>query len=193
MCYSYGMENVVENLRLLLWRECKTLPRSHWAEQLAHWASCPLERAKDLLTRGRLSQAEQERIAEILHISEEDLVSARLIEQEDVLRENMRYLISGLDYGGPRRLAEAVGVSPATVSQWGTGAHKPTSKWFGPICDFFGIARTTDLEAKAFFLSLEPITGQARKAWLKERIDQLPPEVLQELFPALRRLLGDQS
>jgi transcriptional regulator with XRE-family HTH domain len=189
------MDMIVENLRYVLWRERNMLPRARWTAQLAQWGACSPERAYSVLRQGGLTVFEQQSVAEALHMSVEELLSARLLEsdQVDILQENMRYLIGELGWGGPRRLSEALGISPSTVSQWGDGKHRPSAKRLGQICDFFGIARPTDLTERPLFLELEPTTLKNRKEWLKERIDALQPELLQELFPALRRLLGERT
>jgi hypothetical protein len=48
----------------------------------------------------------------------------------------------------------------------------------------------TDLEKEPLFLSPLPVSLRERKRWLHEQIDRIDTETLNDLFPALKRLLS---
>jgi len=182
-------QEVSTNIRYLLW--AGKLPRAKWAEHLATWAKCDLRRAEQLLRNGDLRQNEQRSIIEAIGILEEDLLLTSLLEIRgvDILRENMEYLISTLNHGEQKKLAEYVGVDPSTISRWYGGRLRPTKKHLEWLGLYFGLPLHTNLETEPIFLSLLPITVDKRKQWLIEHIQALDASTLHALFPALERLL----
>ncbi len=85
------MNQTAENLRYLLYKQ-KGLKKSRWVERLAEWASCDSQRARELLDGSPLKTSEQKKIAKSAERTEEDLQHARLVNEENVLRENIRFL-----------------------------------------------------------------------------------------------------
>jgi transcriptional regulator with XRE-family HTH domain len=193
------MAHVAENLRYLLWRE--GVPREKWHIQLAEWLGSSLERAKNVLTSGNLRPDEQAKIAKLTGFSEEEVQFTRLLEGVrsrhatngvNILTENLRFLIAELDHGKRKQLAESIGVSPNSISRWASGRNKPTKAKLLALSRYFGLSDRINLETVAIFLNPAPVSIVARKQWLHDQIEAMEPGDLQALFPALKRLFGDE-
>jgi transcriptional regulator with XRE-family HTH domain len=163
--------------------------RQQWVSYLANWAGCEQQRAAVLLRDGDLNTDEQDRIAESLSLSDDELRFVNFIEGVDVLLENLRYLLNSLDYGKKRELANQLGVRDTTISNWLSGKHKPRPPVLAKLSAQLAIPSGLDLETDPLFLSLDPIGERAQKIWLYEHIDKLDRHTLQSLFPALKKLL----
>jgi transcriptional regulator with XRE-family HTH domain len=181
-----------ENLRYLLWRE--KVQRDRWAVELAARAGIAVSRAKDLLNQRKPSPDEQRRIADAFVTDESELVHARLAEHVEggVLNGNLNYLADQLVRGEKRKLANAIGIHPTTLSDWLSGKREPQQSNLEGFARYFGISANVDLRTTPIFLSMLPVGDLERKAWLRERILEIDATTLAELFPALQRLLGGQ-
>jgi transcriptional regulator with XRE-family HTH domain len=179
------------NLRYLLWRD--RVPRSRWVEQLAAWAGCDRRRAETLIDGARATPDEQARIVNAVGVSEEELCFTELVEQSgvNIFSENLRYLMDGLDRGGHRQLAKRLDVHVSTLSKWRSGRQRPRKRQMDALYRFFGLSAVADLLTEPLFLSFVPVSALQRRAWLKARIDTLPPTTLAQLFPALQRLVSE--
>lgn len=185
------MPDTSENLRFLLWE--KEIDRTRWSQQLAVWVACTPERAEALLHGQTLTSSEQETLANKLGISEEDLQFRSLVEERgiDILYENIRFLLDSLKHGQQKEMAERIGVSPTTVSRWVSlqSTQRPQPAKREALRNYFGLATWIDLEKTPLFLALLPIGAKQQKEWLYDHIEQLKPDTLAQLFPALERLL----
>lgn len=185
------MANVSVNLRYLLWK--KNPDRRGWPAQLAMWADCDERRADELLRGDRPRKEEIARVARGAGISANDLTAKDLLAKEkvvDVLRENLGCLINGLQRGEKRAFAAALEVHPTTVSAWLSAKQRPERVNITAVCRYFRLPTGSDIETEPLFLAPLPVAENQRKRWLKEKIEDLDTSALQELFPALARLLG---
>lgn len=186
------MKRTVENLRYLLWSQ-KGLSHSKWVEQLANWAKCDLTRATELLKKGNPNFDEQKNIADSVGRPEADIQYTRLLDEDrvEVLKENVQYLLNSMEHGEGNRLADFLKVSADTISEWKKWRRKKgiDKKNQEALCRYFGLQRGIDLERDPLFLSLSEVGDQRRKKWLHDRIEALETDTLNELFPALERIL----
>jgi hypothetical protein len=186
------MVHVSENLRYLLWRA--RIRRDNWPTELARWARCNRSRAEQILQGAELLPDELGRIAQAAGISENELLSARLLDTEgvDVLLENVRHLINSLDRGQKKLLAENLKVHATTISRWISGDLQPRRAHLIDLCSYFELPSDTNLTIEPIFLSLPSISALERREWLRRRIDEIDTTTLHKLYPALERLLAEQ-
>lgn len=185
------MGNVSINLRYLLWK--KSPDRRGWPAQLAMWADCDERRADELLRGDRPRKEEIARVAKSAGISANDLTAKDLLAKEgvvDILRENLVCLIDGLQRGQKRAFAATLKVHPTTVSAWLSAKQRAERTNVAAVCRYFRLPSGTDLEKDLLFLSPYPVAESQRKKWLKEKIDGLDTSALQEIWPAMAKLLG---
>jgi transcriptional regulator with XRE-family HTH domain len=185
------------NTRYLLWRQ--RVPREQWADWLGGRSSLPPALIKELLS-GRLADE---------RVSSDDLVElARALGQadqgeslrfadmphegSDVLRENLRFLFEGLGHGSKKEVARKLSVDPTTVSRWLGGAYEPQGPSLRQLASIFGLPPDTDLREAPIFLSNEPVAAGERRQWVHARLEDLAYDEFLELYPALRRMLGDR-
>jgi len=178
-----------ENLRYLLWKA--DFDRAAWARELGSWARCDRQSAEGLLEGAVLGDEVQERVSRQTGVPVEDLQFARLVDAEDVLLENLRYLLGSLEHGQKAYFATAVGIHYTTVSKWYRGIHRPTGYHMERICAFFGLAPSTNLRTDPLFLSLTPVSDLERRAWLIDRINNASAETIEKYFATFQRLLQD--
>ena len=184
------MTHVSRNLCFLLWRQ--QIPRKAWVERMAELAGCSADRAAKLLRQGSKPTLEEQRaLAEGFGIPEEDLTFADLLADSDVniWQENVLCLIASLQHGSHTMLAEALGVTPGTISKWKKRDHVPEKTYKAKLCKFFEW-HSSDLEVEPVFLAPIPIDVIGRREWLCDRIKQMDKDTLHLLFPALERLLS---
>jgi len=181
-----------ENLRYLLWTRGED--RALWVERVAEWTGCDRRRAIRLLRSGRFTSGEQERIARVCDVSIEELRFGRLVPDRPdlILHENLRYLLKTLEHGEQKRLAGLLDMETGTVSRWRGGKQLPEGKTQAALSRYFGLPTGTDLQTDPIFLSYPPADDRQRRQWLRDRIENLNPELLSDLFPALERLFEDE-
>ncbi len=191
-------DTIADTIRYLLW--CEQLPPEKHIAELARRTGLELGRVADIL-QGRvsdISSAECTAIADALHIPEDELQHSNFVEDAvtcgdlDMLKENLRYLIGTLEHGKQVQLATYLGVAKGTVSRWTHDDQRPRRTYLQKICRYFDLPADTDLEKHPIFLYDLPMNDQTRRAWLHSRIDQLTPETIRALFPALERLLREE-
>ena len=183
------------NVRFLLWK--RDIPRQKWAVWLGSRCSWD-QRALQALMSGKLADA---------HINEDALLSLteplgidatclrfdNLIQPPDeLLQENLRYLLNSMERGGKKTLATALAVDPTTISRWLNGSYIPKGPTLGRLVDYFGLPRNTDLRVDPIFLSVDPVSIREKRLWLHCRLDALDSSQLRELYPALYRLLEER-
>lgn len=151
-------------------------------------------RAHELLTTGNPSEQEVHQIAQTVGLETQELFYTDLLEQSDIniWRENVAHLVNSLKRGEQSKLVAYLGLrSPGTVTKWKSKQANPEKKHKQGLQNFFGLPLSVDLEQTPLFLSLSPVDVVSQRAWLHEHIDQLGDLNLQNLFPALERLLRD--
>ena len=140
-----------------------------------------------------LAPEERDRIADFFGVPREVLETVNLVEQAGlaILNENLRRLIGGLDHGDKRRLAEAIGVGPVTISRWQRD-QPPSEPNLRELCGYFRLPSVEYLRKEPIFLSPTPISTAEQRAWIRERADRLDAIALQNLFPALERVMRER-
>ena len=178
------------NMRLLLWRQEEH--RDKWPARLASWLGIEIGRARELLLNGGLTDKEAERLSETTKQPTEELLHADFVQGTDVLRENLKYLLSSLPHGKQKEVAGNLGVDATTVSRWRSGTlQNPTPRNLEAIKTRFNIPPSTDLSIEPIFLDMEPLLDHERRNWLLTAIKNLESTRLRQYFPALRKLLGE--
>ncbi len=186
------MRYVVLNLRFLLWRN--EVDRANWPDHLVTHLRYERCRAEELLQGSVPRVEERDRIADFFGVSREVLETVNLVEQEaelDVVGENLRRLIGGLDHGDRKRLAEVIGVRPGTISRWQRD-QPPSEPNLRELCRYFRLPSVEYLREEPIFLSPAPISTAEQRAWIRERANRLDAVALQSLFPALERVMGER-
>jgi len=112
--------------------------------------------------------------------------------QLNVLAENLRYLLESCPRGGKKQLAEALQVTPTTVSRWLSKATGISSGQLNKLNQYFGLSPQTDLRSYPLFLDVEPAAVSQRRKWALSQLEGLPDDAFQSLYPALKRLLEDR-
>ena len=153
-------------------------------------------RAEELILGSTPRSEEIERIAAVFGVSQEDVAEVDMVSRAgvNVLLQNLRRLIDSTHLvvkggGAKKRLADDLGVHPTTVSKWYSGEQSPTRENLGALRRYFGLSRV-ELRIDPIFLSPVPTGKAEQKAWLLEQVDRIDAVKLEELYPALRRLLG---
>lgn len=109
----------------------------------------------------------------------------------DILRENLGYLFSVLGRGGKKAVSAKLEIDPTTISRWLNGAFEPQTSMLQRLVDYFGLRKGTDLRQDPVFLTLGPASTEEQRLWVRRKLEALPRDTFQELYPALRRLLKD--
>jgi len=182
---------VALNLRFLLWRN--EVIRANWPDYLVVHMGYERCRVEELLRGSVPRPEERDRIADLFGVSREVLETVNLVEQAglDVLSENLRRLIGDLDHGDRKRLAEDIGVHPTTISRW-QHDQPPSEDNLVALCHYFRVPNVEYLRKEPIFLSPTPISTAEQRAWIRERANMLDAIALQDLFPALERVLEER-
>jgi hypothetical protein len=185
------------NLRYLLWRT-KKINRAQWAAHLASWADCDKARAAALLRGSTLRDKEQRLIAKNAGATEEEIQTEGFWKEKavedhvNILRENLAFLTDKRLGKKLVDIEKETGISRISLHRWKSGKHEPKdSDKLLRLVLYFGLDPLADLKADPIFLEMEPIGGLMRKQWLQKKIDKLENQTLNELYPALQRLLRD--
>ncbi len=168
-----------------------------WVDWLTDRTGCEPCRAEELLLGSDPRPEEIQSIAAAFGVSQKDVAEVDLVARAgvNVLFQNLRRLVDGMnmivDKGqGPKRtLADALGVHPTTVSKWYSGQQSPTQENLDALRRYFGLSGI-ELRIEPIFLSPFPTGKAEQKAWLHARIDRIDTAKLEQLYPALQRLLG---
>lgn len=189
---SNGALLLLENMRYLLWVD-HGQDREKWVKVVMAWFDCSHFEAASLVS-GDAHRIEFARILETLvrktNVNETDLTGGSLCPIAKILPSNIDYLFAGLDHGQRNEFAKSLGVDVSTISRWRRGKLKPSADRIRDLHSCFGLSHDVDLQSTPLFLSPFPVSQSQRRDWLKRRIDELTLLELNELFPALRRLLG---
>ena len=175
------------------------VPRDEWVTWLeSHLGWSPSQIAR--LVRGDLDDSGlgEREVAELSALfgmseKEQDLRYRDLVaEYGNVLGENLAYLLNSLERGGKKSLADAVGIDPTTISRWLNGSFSPHRTTLQALASHFGLPAGIDLEEDPVFLSAEPVTQTEQRRLISSQLDRLSTEDFRQLYPALRRMLGDR-
>jgi transcriptional regulator with XRE-family HTH domain len=184
---------VYENVLHRLWSEddagARRGGREHWIKRLRRLTGWPESKCRAFLERQEMSERDVKDLADHLGLEEEVLRMQRLVEHEDLLKQNLAFLFASLEHGQKGALAEHTGVSGSTVSRWVNEQHPPDRRNLQRLARYFGLPAGTDLRTEALFLSYRPVTLRQRRRVLKERLEALPDEHLRDYLPALEKLL----
>ena len=188
---------VSTNVRYLLWR--RGTPREQWEAWLSARTSLSSSLSR-LVVSGQMldEQVTSDALRSLARVFDcaddgESIRFGDLVgEATNILVENLRYLFKDLGRGGKKQLAAELSIDPTTVSRWLSGAFEPQGPSLRQLVAYFGLPPDTDLRKTPIFLSVEPVAAIDRKRWLHTRIDALSPDEFRELYPALRRMLGEQ-
>lgn len=178
------------NLRYLLWRGGYS--HDKWVSTVAEWLVCPPARAFGLLKNSQPDQTEADELADRLGVTSEDLRFNKLVNElgDDLIQENLQYLVSGVEHGDKKQIARQVGAHATSLSRWLSGTHRPDKRSRAMLAQYFGLTSEVELSQDPLFLSLVPISEGHRKKWLVAALDALDQKTLNELFPAFYKLLS---
>jgi transcriptional regulator with XRE-family HTH domain len=186
---------VSRNVRFMLW--LRELPRIDWIKWVSDRTGLSLATCRELLmdttADDALKPAELRALSRAFDLADDgsDLRYSDFLGDSgrSVLAENLKYLFNSLEHGGKKQLARSFGVDPTTVSRWLAGTSEPQGPGMRQIVSHFGLPPDTDLRQDPVFLSLEPISFVEKRDWVRDRVDNLSQKELQQLYPALRRML----
>jgi hypothetical protein len=187
------------NLRYLLWRSGES-DRLQWANRLSQLLGCSENTARHLLSGNLKITGEQvRRLIKNMEpgIQEEDFFFRSLIEFHgiDIVRENVRFLLGTLRHGEAKRLGVSLSVSDHTISEWkrwrrGKGGIE--KQHLVGLARYFGIDPRVSLDKEPVFLWTDPVGVKQRREWLRNRLLLISEDQLNDLFPALKKLLKDE-
>jgi len=192
------MDYFNENIRYLLCKKDEDRSRAvdpatrlaSWSKRLETWIG-DAGRSRILLFGGPPSDREIARLTEISGRDVETLRNGRLADECSILTENISFLFATVEHGQMSAVAERLGVNQSTIQRWRSGS-KPAANKQSKIAEEFGLPPSIDLNDNTLFLSLDPISLRQKREWLKARVEELDQHELTELFPALRRILGEK-
>jgi hypothetical protein len=162
-----------------------------WAATVQKRSGIRRYRAEQILRGAPIKPEEIAIIAAAFDTDVKELQSNPIYGQgdESVLRLNLRYLIDSLPHGEKKNLAKSIGVAEETVSKWTShGSRGLHRKNLSRLLRHFALEPDLDLAKEPIFLSIAPVGAYLQKAWLLERIRELPPEEIAKIFPALQRI-----
>ena len=130
------MENkliIAENLTYLLWS--RKIDPNEWDEHLASWANCTPERAKSILSGDPVSGQEQRSISSSVEgVTEEQIQYERLLKEEEILQNNLDFLLGSLEHGEQKELANKMGIRDFTISRFGFQNGSIHPAYLNPPC-----------------------------------------------------------
>jgi hypothetical protein len=163
-----------------------------WAATVQKRTGIPLYRAEKILHGAPIKREEIDAIAAAFDTDVKELQSNPLYGHgnESVLRLNLRYLIKPLPQGGQKNLAKSLGVTHETPNRWISqgSSRRPSRKNQSRLLRYFGLDPELDLAKEPVFLSMAPVGAHLQKAWLLERVKEMPPEEIAKIFPAVQRI-----
>lgn len=173
------------NWRVLAWRRW---PGLSWPERLSRMGLPLAELCAPSPDAEVVLQIEGRFEAE--HLQHVDLLADLNI---DILAENLRFLLGSAPHGTLGRLARRFGVSLSTMSRWAAGETHPRPGHLRLLHTELHLDADLDLTTAPLFLWESAFTHEARVRQVHQWVDVLPPATLQELYPALERLLGEKQ
>jgi transcriptional regulator with XRE-family HTH domain len=183
------------NVRFRLW--WRAVPRQDWVAWLAERTGFGVRFSVALLRAQVADESvtphQLEAISRALEFSDDgsELLFHDLLHDShtNVFTENLKFLFDGEGRGSKKNLAETQDIDPTTISRWLSGVTEPEGPNLEKLASYFQLPWGTDLRKNPIFLSLEPVSSQAKRNWVRDHLDKLSEEELQDLYPALRRML----
>lgn len=177
-----------QNLRFLMW--CGTLSRDIWVREVAGVTGLRVLEAQELLFSDTAPLPIAEKLAEHLGVSTDELLHADMLRDsgKSVLRENLEYLLK--ERGAKKRIAEALGIQPMSVSKWINGTNTPSRSNLLSLLTYLGFSASLDLTEEPIFLDPSPASSLQQRKWLIDRIEQIDARELSQYFPVLQKLLS---
>jgi transcriptional regulator with XRE-family HTH domain len=182
------MNTALINVLWLLWRE--GVEPERWGEELAKRTSFNPQETARMIEEEELADEVLQKIATQQQISEEEIRYGSLLSREDMLRENMKYLLLSLEHGEAKKLARKIGVAAETVSNWKKGRQLPSSRNRQLIKDYFGVPDSVDLEGEPLFLKQGGFSDEMRRKELKGLIETAGEETVLRYYEAIKKLLS---
>jgi transcriptional regulator with XRE-family HTH domain len=188
------MNFFVLNITYELWKA--GIPKEEWTSQTAKWIESDINRAKELLFVGKynnevpLSSLELSLLAKNLSKSEETLLFTNPLDeyQQNILLENLRYLIHTNAKKGSKSLAKVLNVTPETISRWLNDKRKPTKSQQVKLKEAFRVSQSIDLEQHPLFLDFTYLGVNEMRVKLKQLIDKSDNTAIVQLFPLVKKL-----
>jgi len=106
------------------------------------------------------------------------------------LRENLSFLSASIPRGGAKRLCGRLEIHPTTWSRFLRGNYTRTPKFSRAIVLYFGLPPDADLTVHPIFLAPELPDIASKRRRLQQCLEALTPDTLQELYPALMKILA---
>ena len=181
------MNTAFLNVLYLLWQADKDPDR--WPSLLARWAGIGQREAEPILEGDKVRDDILDKVAAANRIEAEVLRYDLLVGAEEIVRENVRYLLSKLEHGQGKELAEHTQVAPETVSKWKQGEQIPTPRHRQEIKEYLGVERSVDLKEVPLFLLRDSLTDKMRRADLRDQIDAADKETIRKYYDAIKKLL----
>ncbi len=188
------LNEVIWNLRWLAWK--RNPNPANWAAELRAMSRgfVSWSRALGLLSGSDPSREEADAIASVAGLEREELLGVPLYARESsVLHENLGYLVASLPQGEQKAAAVFIGISASQLSRWQKMKGRPRKANIRKLLRFHGMDPDTDLEKDPLFLSMEPLSGYAQKAWVAGRVQDMPASEIATIYPALKKLLRDDA
>lgn len=196
-----NMEQLAENLRVLAWIDLSK--KKQFLTRKDEWLVKELNISPDaairMLTRDEvLSEDHLSNLVMKFNLTEDVILNGSLLTELgiNVFRENMVYLISMLKKIDISQiaLAKEVGVDAHTISRWSKKTSEPAGrsleKFMVFIEDRLGNSVAVDLSKARLFLELSPPGKSFKREELKTLLNTLDDDELEELYPALKKLLN---
>jgi hypothetical protein len=180
------------NCRLLCYLK-GTHPYSEWHTLLAQLCGLPRESARQLMNQEQ--QPAEEIAGKVALGFGVDSESLRfhfpvLKLPASNLNLSVKRVLSELPHGWGKRVAKDIGVRPEQLSRWGNGeVANPEITNVRTLLKKLSMEPDLDLEAIPLFLSLIPVAPVARKRWMQEKIEKMPPEELERFIDPIARML----
>ena len=95
-----------------------------------------------------------------------------------------------MPHGWAKRIAKDIELRPEQLSRWRTGEiANPEITNVRLMLKKLSMEPDLDLETTPLFLSLIPVAPIARKKWMQEKIEKMPPEELERFIDPIARML----
>ena len=195
------------NLCFLLWQ--KKVNREEWVPSLAKWMECDKFRVQEILGGDSPSKQELNSLMSTQNYDPDfvqELQFSNLLENKQTLEtqdpngfkifsENVSFLLESLsdsENSKASKISKALDISITTFHRWRKKEQSPTGEKLERLKKYFRLLDDLDLVTNPIFLSLKPIGAIQQRKWLIERISKMDAKQVQELFPALEKILRDE-
>ncbi|MEZ5325777.1 MAG: helix-turn-helix transcriptional regulator [Verrucomicrobiales bacterium] len=140
-------------------------------------------RATALLLGAGPTSDEVAAIVDMTGIDRETLIGVPLYTQaESLMAQNLRFLRAQLPKGQAEKAAREIGITPSQLSRWGSGIDRPRRSNVRKLLKFHGIDQDIDLTDVPLFLTMDSISGHAKKQWAAMRLQEMPASRWRKFF-----------